>query len=313
MLRIDIAGEHLRRKGKENKVVLLFHGLESDSRAGFSRSIVGGLVESGYTVGVLNNRGCGEGAKIALKSYHAGFIEDVRSVVRWAHDYFGGEAGKCRLYLAGFSLGANMLLNFLGKESGNVLKWSVKGAVCLSVPWDPTACQQKLDSSISRVLYSMRFVKSIQEKVKTIVDQGVEVNFDVDKVMSAKSIGEIDDEFVAKVFGFDGKLDYYNKTDARKMLKSIQVPTICYNARDDPFFAHQDLKHLPTSEMIDGAPVRVIVHNTGGHCGWFSFSDLSTNSFPYLTQEIVKFFDYLEAHQSRFEENGHVIDDISER
>eukprot|EP00172_Hildenbrandia_rubra_P001515 Plantae.Rhodophyta-Hildenbrandia_rubra.ctg20798.p1 GENE.Plantae.Rhodophyta-Hildenbrandia_rubra.ctg20798~~Plantae.Rhodophyta-Hildenbrandia_rubra.ctg20798.p1 ORF type:complete len:425 (+),score=57.99 Plantae.Rhodophyta-Hildenbrandia_rubra.ctg20798:445-1719(+) len=289
MLRVDVAGN----LGKDQeKVALLFHGLESDSKANFSRGIVAGLVAEGWTVACLNNRCCGTDAKVAVKTYHAGFIEDVRTAVRWAQSHWGDAV---RLYLVGFSLGANMLLNFLGIEARNVLEWSVAGAVAISVPWDPTACQTVLDSPpINRTVYSSRFVKSIQDKVQQLLDEGVDLDLDVEKVMKAKTIGEIDDFYISPIFGFENRFDYYNKTDARKMLKTIAVPTICYNARDDPFFAHKDMKSLPTKEMIGDAPVRVVVHKTGGHCGWVEVGDVFNRRPPYVVRETVRFFNHLE-------------------
>ena len=173
-------------------------------------------------------------------------------------------------------------------------KCAVGGAVCISVPWDPAACQSVIDSGINRVLYAMRFVKSIQAKIRKSVERGVDYGFDVDKIMKARTIGEIDDYYVSPVFGFKDRLDYYHKVDARKMLKHVTIPTLCLSARDDPFFAHWDMKSLPTKEMIGNAPVRVVVHDTGGHCGWVEFGDLFGWRPVFCVRETIGFLKHLE-------------------
>ena len=59
--------------------------------------------------------------------------------------------------------------------------------------------------------------------------------------------------------------------DARKWLKKIVIPTLLINSRNDPFFGHEDGRSLPTAEQIGEAPVKVVVTNSGGHCGFVDY------------------------------------------
>lgn len=54
--------------------------------------------------------------------------------------------------------------------------------------------------------------------------------------MAATTITEFDDAFTAKIYGFDGVWDYYEKTSSIHSLNRIAVPTFILNATDDPFF-----------------------------------------------------------------------------
>ena len=68
-----------------------------------------------------------------------------------------------------------------------------------------------------------------------------------------------------KVFGYKDKYEYYKDCSTKKYLSKIRVPSIVINAKDDPFV---DELTLPTEDDLEDAPVRLIYHNNGGHCGF---------------------------------------------
>lgn len=90
-------------------------------------------------------------------------------------------------------------------------------------------------------------------------------SFDIEGVRRAKTIGEFDDAYIAKIYGFADKFDYYRKCGSKWWLSSIRVPVVAINALDDPFI---DSESLPTEHDIKDAPVRLIYHEKGGHCGF---------------------------------------------
>ena len=58
---------------------------------------------------------------------------------------------------------------------------------------------------------------------------------------------------------------------ANYLLSSVQVPLLMVNAKDDPFI---DGDALPRQERVGDAPVRLIYHDYGGHCGYRSKATL---------------------------------------
>jgi predicted alpha/beta-fold hydrolase len=60
-------------------------------------------------------------------------------------------------------------------------------------------------------------------------------------------------------------VDYYRKTGSKWWLNKIRVPAVAINAVDDPFI---EASSLPTNEDVGVAPVRLIYHSKGGHCGF---------------------------------------------
>lgn len=91
--------------------------------------------------------------------------------------------------------------------------------------------------------------------------------FDIEAIRRCTTIGEFDDAYIAPIYGFEDKVDYYRKNGSKWYLNKIRVPVIAINARDDPFIEESS---LPTMEehVGDLAPVRLIYHDHGGHCGF---------------------------------------------
>ncbi|XP_014514002.1 embryogenesis-associated protein EMB8 isoform X2 [Vigna radiata var. radiata] len=62
-------------------------------------------------------------------SYNAGLTEDVRAVVNYLHK----KRAKAPLFVVGTSIGANILVKYLGEDGENI---PVAGAVAVCSPWD---------------------------------------------------------------------------------------------------------------------------------------------------------------------------------
>ncbi|CAM9540525.1 unnamed protein product [Choristocarpus tenellus] len=71
--------------------------------------------------------------------------------------------------------------------------------------------------------------------------------------------------------------DYYREVNAANYLSKVRVPLVVVNARDDPFI---DGGALPSEEKVGDAPVRLIYHDYGGHCGFM------TGSSPKLAPSV---------------------------
>jgi predicted alpha/beta-fold hydrolase len=105
--------------------------------------------------------------------------------------------------------------------------------------------------------------------------------FDIEAVRTCIKIGDFDDIYIARIYKFADKFDYYRKSGSKWWLPFIKVPTIAINARDDPFIEESS---LPTENDIGDAPVRLIYHDHGGHCGFLASN--STKSHGWLAEEL---------------------------
>jgi len=86
------------------------------------------------------------------------------------------------------------------------------------------------------------------------------------------------------VYNFQDKFDYYRRTGSKWVLKDVRVPTICINARDDPFVEESS---LPTELDVQDAPVRLIYTTHGGHCG-FVAQDNEKYQYGWLAYEMAR-------------------------
>jgi predicted alpha/beta-fold hydrolase len=121
--------------------------------------------------------------------------------------------------------------------------------------------------------------------------------FDIEKVRNAKTIGEIDDFYVAKLFGFVDKWDYYAQCGSKWYLPKIRIPAVAINAIDDPFI---ESTSLPTIQNVGDAPVRLIYHQYGGHCGFWASKMSSQSNTPvpshgWIAEELARALDFIRA------------------
>merc|ERR1711957_130451 len=117
------------------------------------------------------------------------------------------------------------------------------------------------------------------------------------RVMNAKTIPEIEDAMVAPLYGFEDKFDYYDKSASLPVVDLIAVPTFVLNAADDPFF---DPTGFPfekdCTDKNDGAPVRLVRTEKGGHLGHLFHcvdnpADRRVASFAPM--ELARFLDHV--------------------
>jgi predicted alpha/beta-fold hydrolase len=94
--------------GKPAGELILVHGLEGSSAAGYARSLAQAALEAGYVVHRYNMRSCGGTEHLSGTTlYHSGQTSDLLAVIRQLH-------GRAPIFLAGFSLGGNVVLKLAG-------------------------------------------------------------------------------------------------------------------------------------------------------------------------------------------------------
>ncbi|KOM35773.1 hypothetical protein LR48_Vigan02g192300 [Vigna angularis] len=110
-------------------IVVVIPGLTSDSSSQYIKHLAYHTAKRGWNVVVCNHRGFGGVSITSDISYNAGLTEDVRAVVNHLHK----ERSKAPLFVVGTSIGANILVKYLGEDGENI---PVAGAVAVCSPWD---------------------------------------------------------------------------------------------------------------------------------------------------------------------------------
>jgi predicted alpha/beta-fold hydrolase len=261
----------------EPPLVVLFHGLEGSSRGNYALAMMAALRDRGMRGVVVHFRGCsGEPNRLA-RAYHSGDAPEIDWILRRLQ---AGNAG-APLYAAGISLGGNALLKWLG-ESGAAATTVVDRAAAVSAPLDLMAAGDALGRGFN-LLYARNFLVTLKAKSVAKLERHPGL-YDATRVRAARTLREFDDLVTAPLHGFRDTDDYWTRASSKPGLKSIKVPTLVLNARNDPFLP---APALPGPADVSGA-VTLEQPGEGGHVGFVS------GPFPghldWLPRRILGFF-----------------------
>ena len=198
------------------------------------------------------------------------------------------------IYLSGFSLGGNICLKFLGELGDKAVDRNIMGGVVFCVPFDTVQCQKKIDQGFNKAVYSKNFLETLKVKAeKQYAQFGTEKPdfIDIKAIRACKKIGDFDDAYIAKIYGFKDRNDYYTQSASKQYLNKIRVPTIAINAIDDPLV---DIGTLPTEKDDCGiAPVRLIYTDHGGHCGYMEKITKNSQPHGWIADELSRVLEHI--------------------
>jgi predicted alpha/beta-fold hydrolase len=226
-------------KAEDAPWVVVCHGLESSSESSLSQEMAVAFNDIGMNCVCLNYRSCSGEPNNILGCYHFGFTNDLQQYINIMRNE---HAITAPIYLSGFSLGANLVLYFLGRLGADAVKQNIHAGAVLCAPLDQVINQPILGAEgINRKVYSANILKSLKARVQTQLDQLCDGDentkkFDYKKAMAAETIMDFDAAFTAPIYGFKDCWDYYQQTSSIHFLEDIQVPVLIINAKNDPFF-----------------------------------------------------------------------------
>lgn len=246
-------------------LALVLHGLEGTARSGYMLALFRDLVDQGIRAVGMNFRSCSGEMNRLPRSYHAGETDDLRFLL----DLLRGRCAGATVGAAGFSLGGNMLLKYLGEEGEEALG-KLRAAVTVSVPFDLTAGAVKLERGMGRV-YTRYFMRRLLRKVRLKRELLTEA-CEVERVARTRTIREFDDAVTAPLHGFRDAAHYYEESSSAGYLAAIRVPTLLLHAVDDPFLPAEAIPH---ETIRDNPALTERFTPAGGHVGFVSGSPLA--------------------------------------
>ena len=245
-------------KQDQRPLVVLFHGLEGSSGSHYARTLMHAVQARGWHGVVVHFRGCGGRVNRLPRAYHSGDSAEIDWVLRRLRTTRTGP-----LYVVGVSLGGNALLKWLGEQQTAALD-VVDRAAAVSAPVDLAAAGVALARGFN-LIYTHNFLHTMKAKTAEKMKRYPAL-CDAQRMRRALTLREFDDLVTAPLHGFKGVDDYYARASGKPFLKSIAVPTLMLNARNDPFLP---ARFLPTPDEVSSA-VRLEIPATGGHVGFVS-------------------------------------------
>jgi len=259
-------------------LLVLFHGLEGHSGSHYARALMAAAAARGWGGVVVHFRGCGGEPNRLPRAYHSGDSDEADWVLR---RLARASAPGSPLLAAGVSLGANVLLKWLG-ERGSDADF-VAAAAGVSPPQDLQAGAVSLACGFNR-LYAHNFLRSLRRKSLAMLERHPGL-FDAAAVAGARDFFAFDEHVTAPLHGFAGALDYWTRSSCRQFLPGITVPTLVVNALNDPF--------LPPSALArphEVSPaVRLDYPAEGGHVGFGTGAPPGRQG--WLPQRLLAHFD----------------------
>ncbi|MBY0425311.1 MAG: alpha/beta fold hydrolase [Cytophagales bacterium] len=243
-----------------DKIVVLLHGLESNSGANYITRMVYLLHRMGLDSVAVNFRGCSGTPNRMFKAYHSGKTDDLQEVIHHALS----KKPYSQMYLVGFSLGGNILLKYMG-EYAQAMPDELVAAAAVSVPCDLASSSKKLQQPDNSI-YSRRFLQSLKRKVLGKKEQFPSW-FNVNLKDKIRTIEDFDDWYTAPAHGFEHAQDYYKKNGSIRFLPLIQRPTLLLNALDDPFLT---MDCMPFDLAKTNDQLFFSYTHQGGHVGFHS-------------------------------------------
>ncbi|MDG2107508.1 MAG: hydrolase [Woeseiaceae bacterium] len=262
-------------------LLIILHGLEGSSESAYVRMLMEAAFIKGWRSCVLLFRDCGDHRNRLPRRYHAGETNDLRYFLDLLYTKRSDFENAGPLLAAGYSLGGNVLLKYLG-ESQSETPLAAATAVC--VPLNLHISAKKLNIDLSRI-YQKYLLKRMKSSITRKFNRNTKI-FDWDLAMSARTFAEFDEYITAPLHGFDGVNDYYDRCSSTHFLGDIERPTLIINSLDDPFMG-PDV--LPTADKL-AKNVTLEIARKGGHVGFINGGTPFKPTF-FLPRRITDFLE----------------------
>ncbi|MEL6558184.1 MAG: alpha/beta fold hydrolase [Bacteroidota bacterium] len=262
-------------RNNQQKVVIISHGLEGNSRKPYVLGMAKKMLSNGFDVIAWNFRSCDGKMNNTSRFYHSGATDDLNEIVNIASEQYE------KIYLTGFSLGANLTLKYAG-EALSYQHQKIERIAAICTPLNLKAGSVNIGKK-SNVLYEKRFLKSLKNKViakaRLMPDQ-----INTGNLSKVKTLYDFDNYFTAPIHGFKDAEDYYHQCSSIRFVNRIKVETLVLNALNDPMLPQETFDSSVFNSLNS---VTLELTESGGHCG---FPGSDKEGHYWSEKRVLKFF-----------------------
>ncbi|KAK1440371.1 hypothetical protein QVD17_06196 [Tagetes erecta] len=239
-------------------LIIVIPGLTSDSDTPYIKHTAYKMAKHGWNVVISNHRGLGGVPLTSDCIYTGGWTEDLREVVNHLHCTHP----EAPLYAIGTSLGANILVKYLGEDGANV---PIVGAASICNPWDLLMGDRFFGRGLMQRLYSRVLANALKDvaRLHRVVYARIA---DWEVIEKARSIGDFN-KYTAGVPGNFETVDTFHRwASSVRLVSNVKVPLVCINAIDDPVCTHEV---IPSDECRMNNNIVLATTQHGGHIAFF--------------------------------------------
>ncbi|GMJ02186.1 hypothetical protein like AT1G34340 [Hibiscus trionum] len=245
-------------KDDTTPLVVVIPGLTSDSSSSYIKHLAFGLAKRGWDVVVSNHRGLGGVSITSDCFYNAGWTEDARVVI----DYLHHQYSKAPLFVIGTSIGANILVKYLGEDREKV---PIAGAVAICSPWDLLIGDRFICRRLLQKLYDRALTIGLQGYAKMHEPRYSRLA-NWEGIKKSRSIRDFDNFATCLVGKFETVDTYYRRSSSSPYVQNVSVPLLCISALDDPVCTREA---IPWDECRANKNIVLATPKHGGHLAFF--------------------------------------------
>ena len=271
---------HWQHAGEPRLTLILVHGLEGSVESQYMLGSAKKALDAGFHVVRMNMRNCGGSERLSRTLYHSGLSDDVATVAQMMVDDEPRRIS--RLAIAGFSMGANLVLKMAG-EWGDSPPPYVAAVAGVSAAMDLGPSADALHAPANRA-YERNFMRALRRSMRRKAELFPDLYGDA-RLRGLRSIRQFDDVITAPYCGFTGADDYYQRASASRVAEHIRVPALVIYAKDDPF-----IRVLPETEakLRANPNITLLATEHGGHCGFLA--DANGYDGRWAERQLIDFF-----------------------
>ncbi|EEF43442.1 alpha/beta hydrolase domain containing protein 1,3, putative [Ricinus communis] len=283
-----VAGDS-RRLPLDSPILILLPGLTGGSEDSYVRHLLVKAKSKGWRVVVFNSRGCGDSPVTTPQFYSASFLGDMREVV----GHVTARYPNANLYAVGWSLGANILVNYLGEESQHC---PLKGAVSLCNPFNLVIADEDFRKGFN-IIYDKALTRALLKifERNAYLFEELDGEYDIPSAANARTVREFDQGLTRVSFGFKSVDEYYSRSSSSDAIKYVHRPLLCIQAANDPI---APARAIPREDIKENSNCLLIVTPKGGHLGWVAGAETPLGA-PWTDPIVMDFLEHLERGASK--------------
>ncbi|GHE99934.1 hydrolase [Thalassotalea profundi] len=254
---LELAWTEIPNKQEKKPIIILLHGLEGSVDSHYAKGMLQALKNQGWIGVLMHFRGCGQHPNKLGRSYHSGDIEDVTYLASLIETRYPAS----KKAIIGFSLGGNVLANYLAKTVNH----NISAGVMICAPFDLASCSKRINKGLSKI-YQKYLINMLKNSARTKIHQNKVQHINQTQLKNITTMWDFDNQYTAPLNGFVDAQDYYHQASGKPLLNKINTPCLVLHAQDDPFLCHNS-----TIEQLDlNDNVHFEVSQKGGHVGFIS-------------------------------------------
>ncbi|XP_071788506.1 monoacylglycerol lipase ABHD2-like [Asterias amurensis] len=282
----------------EDYTLCVVPGIANNSEKAYIRTFVDYAQSNGFRLAVLNHLGSLPNVPLTSpRIFTYGDTEEYSVMVDHMREKFPHSA----FISVGFSMGANIIVKYLGEEPRRQNMFLCGVSVCQG--YDITKATDVLHEwENCRRLYNFMMAQNMLMQIRRnssmlFGDQAraywrsrnkEPITYNVDKIMNSTSLVHLDEHLTHKMIRSRSCEDFYKECSCASHIKKIHLPMLLLNAGDDHLIPKRH--NLTPHEYAKEAPNALyVLTKHGGHLGFFEGGLLVPNTVSWMDKAVISY------------------------